>query len=350
MSVGRVGHAAALLDDGRVLIAGGYSASATGEPTFLASAELYDPATGTFSKTGSMTTARAGATMTVLRSGVVLVAGGYFLDDASSPVALASAELYDPARGTFKATGSLTTGRYDQTATLLEDGRVLIAGGSGSDGGLSSAELYDPAGGTFTATGSMATDRTEHAAASLPGGWVLMVGGLDTNAPANPEELASAEMYGQVGGKFVAAGAMTTARDRPSATALDDGSVLVCGGLGGASGPSASIDTCERYDLVSGAFTPAGSMSSGRSGQVAVLLADGRVLIAGGIDAVDDFNSSYPASAELYDPSAGSFSSAGSMATGRRGATATRLSDGRVLIAGGENSERVNYSAELYEP
>ena len=142
-------HTATLLPNGKVLVAGGLHDGST-----LASAELYDPASGTWTATGSLATARDHHTATLLPNGKVLVAGGF---DGS--VALASAELYDPASGTWTATGSLATARYGHTATLLPNGKVLVAGGLTDSGSLASAELYDPASGTWTATGSLATAR-----------------------------------------------------------------------------------------------------------------------------------------------------------------------------------------------
>jgi len=134
MTTARASHTATLLPGGKVLIVGGSDASST-----LATAELYDPVAGTFTATGTMATARCWHTATLLPSGQVLIAGG--TGDAGS---LASAELYDPPLGTFTATGNMTATRETFTATLLSSGEVLIAGGLGSSGNLASAELYDP--------------------------------------------------------------------------------------------------------------------------------------------------------------------------------------------------------------
>jgi hypothetical protein len=173
MSTARYCPTATLLPNGQVLVAGGGSSSA----------ELYDPATGMWTDTGPMNIARMFDTATLLPTGRVLVAAG-----EGSGATPASAELYDPATGTWTTTGSLTTGRKLHMATLLPNGNVMVAGGAGN-GLYRSAELYDPAAGTGTVTGSLATARVSHTATLLTNGKVLVAGGSDTNP------LASAELY-----------------------------------------------------------------------------------------------------------------------------------------------------------
>jgi len=163
---------ATLLNNGQVLVAGGY-----GEyNNALANAELYNPITGTWTATGSLKTARYIHTATLLANGQVLVMGGYGSLGASYG-ALASAELYNPGTGTWTATGSLVTARYSHTTTLLANGQALVAGGYCSSGLLGSAELYNPVTGTWTNTGSLITARDGHTATLLSNGQVLVNGG-----------------------------------------------------------------------------------------------------------------------------------------------------------------------------
>jgi hypothetical protein len=306
----------------------------------LASAELYDPASGTFNPTGSMQSPRGQGTATLLLDGRVLVTGGS--NDSSETGVLATAELYDPASGKFSPTGSMSTARSDATATLLSDGRVLVAGGlvvGFPPKALASAELYDPATGKFNPTGSMTTARWGFTATRLTDGRVLVAGGYGDSGL-----LSSAELYDPASGTFSPTGSMTTARLDHAATRLTDGRVLIAGGDGVSAQPVASA---ELYDPATGKFNPTGSMAADRGGPTATLLTDGRVLVAGGYDGSEDL-----ASAELYDPASGTFSSAGSMGTARSDHTATLLSDGRVLVAGGEADPLSGplASAELFQP
>jgi hypothetical protein len=346
MTAARMSHTATLLPNGKILVAGGYSGGGPDHLTYLAAAELYDPASGTFSATGSMTTARAGATAILLPTGRVLIAGGYTIDGSGATIALASAELYDPASGTFTATGSMASARYHYAATLLGGGRALFAGGAGAGRTtLASAEVYDPATGTFGSAGSMTTGRIGQTATLLEDGRVLLVGGVRDESVY----LDSAELYDPASGTFTATGSMAAARYDPCATKLPDGRVLVAGGLVvGGDGMKVSLASAEIFDPATGAFTSTGSMAAARSAHGAVLLSSGRVLVVGGL-AVHSGADLYATTAELYDPAGGAFSAAGST-TGRVSATVTLLADGRALIAGGGNASSVLASAELYQP
>ena len=220
-------------------------------------------------------------------------AGGAAVTPTPTPTPLATpapgltaAQTSAPNAGAFRPTGSLTTAHgIDDTATLLSDGRVLIAGGFGTSGSdLASAELYDPKTGSFSPTGPMTEARLGHTATLLQDGRILIAGGNGTGG----SYLASAELYDPKTGTFTPTGPMTTARSGHTTTLLPDGRVLIAGAIG--------LASAELYDPKTGSFSPTGPMTAARSYHTATLLQDGRVLIAGGIDGT------YLASAELYEP------------------------------------------------
>ena len=196
LTVARAGHSSILLPSGKVLIAGGVFY--TGTPpynlvaNYLASAELYDPATGTFSLTGSLKTARSGNSTTVLPNGTVLMAAGQ--NDGANGGYLGSAEIYDPSTGKFTFTGSLITARFLHTAHLLASGEVLIVAGN-YHGSLASAELYNPATGKFGKTASLNTPRQGHTSALLSNGEVMALGGYESQLGSYAGYLASAELF-----------------------------------------------------------------------------------------------------------------------------------------------------------
>jgi hypothetical protein len=267
MQHGRLFAAAAPLPSGDVLIAGG--ADGTAAP--ISTAEVFDPTTGMFTTTGSMTSPRMGASAAPLPNGDVLVAGGQAT--MGSNVSLASAELFDPVAGTFTALPHLmTTTRSFAAAALLPDGEVLIAGGVNAGGNLSSAELFDPATGKFRTTGALITARAGAVAASLPGGDVLVAGG----------GLTSGELYDPATNSFTAAqSSMTTPRVWAVASPLPNGKVLIAGGF--ANGKF--LSSAEVFDPQSQTFAALPeSLTSLRSGGIAAPLPDGDVLIAGGDD------------------------------------------------------------------
>jgi len=306
---------------------------------------------------------RFAATATTLADGRVLIAGGV----ANEGAAGVAAELYDPASGGFVLTGGMLSGRAYHTATRLEDGRVLIAGGLGKDGRpVRAAELYDPASGQFVPTGNMLQPRYDHTATRLPSGKVLLTGGNTTTAVAN--YLGTAELYDPATGtfsptgkvtrlynaetdKFFYEGEMNAARAKHTATMLADGKVLIAGGAGVNEKTQASAEV---YDPASGQFTVTGAMVAARQDHRATLLQSGQVLISGGYDGEGHIL----ASAELYDPATGKFSltttafatSGTAMSEGRREHTATMLADGQVLIAGGSGAHGAIATAELYNP
>ncbi len=334
----RSGHTATLLPSGKVLVAGGYNGN------YLSSAQLYDPATGSWTTTGSLGTARAGHTATLLPSGKVLVAGGALGSFDSST----SAELYDPATGSWTNTGSLGTARGYHTATLLSSGKVLVAGGIGNNiTYLNSAELYDPATGSWTSTGSLSTPRAMHTGTLLPDGKVLVAGGHGDFF--SNSDLSSTELYDPATGNWSSTGSLSTRRSTHTATLLPSGKVLVTGGY---NDTDSELSSAELYDPATGTWssTGAGSLGTARGSQTATLLPSGKVLVVAGVGNGGYLGSGILTSAELYDPTIGSWSGTGSLGTTRHAHTSALLPSGKVLVAGGENDSGSSSSAELYNP
>jgi uncharacterized protein (DUF2147 family) len=268
----------------------------------------------------------------------VLIAGG--IDQLDGYGNLKTAELYDPATGKFKPTGSMSVGRANQTATLLKNGRVLITGGTNSIG-LASAEIYDPATGKFSKTGSMTVARQDHAASLLADGRVLVAGGTANGATGPFGVLASAEVYDPATGKFKATGSMAARRDGPAAAALADGSVVI---VGGTDQNSKSLNSAEIYDPSTGKFHAAGAgIPDTATSRTATLLADGAVLTIGR-------TSGGTLSAAFYDPAHNGFVGAGTSKLAAGCQTATLLPSGKVLLLGGMSGSKPLTSAALYQP
>lgn len=305
-------------------------------------------AANTFTATGSMLTTREGHTATLLNDGRVLVVGGMHWAQVCTfrcflqLSALSSAELYDPATGKFAPTGKMSVPRVFHTATLLSNGKVLVAGGDNRTGTTyATAELYDPASGTFTLLGNkMTTKRSAHAATRLGNGKVLIAGGGSGGA------ISSAEIYDPSAKTFTPTGNMHVGRFYFTATLLNSGRVLVAGGvcdLQGCIGTDTS--SAELFNSATGTFTLTGSMSIDRSSHTATLLTNGTVLIAGGAG-----STGVTATAELYHPVTGTFQRVGSMQSKRDLHTATKLNNGTVLVTGGSNATTTLSSAELFVP
>jgi N-acetylneuraminic acid mutarotase len=335
LSTNRFGHTATLLTNGKVLVVGGGGFPCAGNfcfSTVNGSAELYDPATGVWSNAGQ-TSRRISHTATRLQNGQVLVAGGsnYGYDIGRSEY-LTSADLYDPTTGSWRPTGGFNLIVAYHSVALLPNGQVLAVGSSN----LSNhpifyyAERYDPATGAWSITNAPNASNMGPLTV-LPNGKVLLVAGNQ------------AELYDPTTGQWSSAGNLSVIRFAGSATLLLGGKVLVIGDDG-----SGDAHKAELYDPATGAWSSTEAPSQGGS---VTLLADGRVLIAGGVD------TSYHAvsSAELYDPATGTWSLTSHLNIVRSGHTATLLPDGRVLVAGGVDGDFdigtiYHHSAELYSP
>ncbi len=279
-------------------------------------------------------------------------------------------EVYDPTTGAWSQTDRMPQPRAKHTATLLANGLVLFTGGldlestspaaGTGEALLATAELYDPStgrwsSGSWTTAGSMEQPRRNHTAARLSDGTVLVAGGTynvgfeatDSGSTSGRTEWsASAELYDPSSLTWSTAGSMARSREKHTSTVLADGRVLIAGGSEGPE--NLSIASAEVYDPSVGTWSTAGSMATARVEHTSTLLSDGRVLVVGGSNG----RGSSIASVELYDPSTRTWASAGDMALGRRGHTATLLPDGRVLVAGGsaEGPEPFLSQVEVYDP
>ena len=347
MATARSFHTATLLQDGRVLIAGGADASFT----TVGSAEIYDPVKQTFAPAGNMTAARASHTATLLPDGRVLIVGGEQTPSGPNGIMPGqSAELYDPSTGSFIPTGSLLMGRQGFNATLLANGKVLITGGAAglTDAGyiMGDAEIYDPAAGAFTAAGAYAgalagSNTGVFGIGSVSG---LLADGttLFATEPAcqvYDPVTATFSLRGPINVTWAVPGGSTFTPDyivEQTASLLLNGRILLAGGENEDTG---YYRTAQLYDAASGALIPTGNMLKSRGGHTATVLPDGRVLITGGNTEPcgDDgcWVTGPDSTAELYDPLQGVFIDAGSMTTSRYGHTATLLDNGDVVIVGG---------------
>lgn len=326
MNSKRAAHTATLIANEKVLITGGFVDGGGA----IATAEVYEPSTMSFTAVGNMAHARASHTATKLPNGKILIAGGFngeYLD---------SAEIYDPSTNRFQPAGRMTTPRSGQIATLLNDGTILLAGGVGTGWTfLSSAEIYDPRTNSFSKTVSMTTERESHTANVLNDGRVLITGGHKGRRAAITI-FNSAEIYDPVKKTFTLVGNLNTKRHKHEAILLDDGRVLVLGGSDERDGAGA-YRSAEFYDPKTNTFTPIeqNMVQARYKLQGAVTkLKDGKILIAGGSD-----------QAEVFDPATNTFSlTRGRMSSNRLFATATVLGNGQVLIAGGYHSGSNNVS------
>jgi hypothetical protein len=279
--------------------------------------------------TGSMSSARELHTATLLADGKVLVAGGR--DAHFMP--LDSAELYDPALGIWMPTGSMATPRVFHTATLLSDGRVLVAGGytGSADSSTATSEIYDPVSGTWTATGSMGTSRTWFSAIRLQDGRVLVAGGW--GGGSSGATLRSAELFDPATGRWTPTANLGVRRYGHTLTLLDDGNVLAVRG----SSDGDFMDTlsdAELYDPHSGTWTYLGETGADSVGHTATLLHDGRVLVAGGFSGAVGGNRVH-AVAVVFDPATRVWSRAADLPDGRFDHAAIALPDGEILVTGG---------------
>jgi hypothetical protein len=331
MATSRAQNTQTLLPNGKVLVTGGSSLQAPYGDEMLVpinESEVYDPASNTWSSAGAMSTARALHTATHLNNGKVLVVGG--TTDGSTITD--NVDIYDPSSNSWAPAAPLNTARQQHTATLLSDGRVLVAGGVPTVyTPLASAEIYDPIANTWTNVASMNDARSQHAAILLPSGHVLVATGYSGNA-----FLSSAELYDPGSNTWTRTGSLDVEARARAATLLPSGKVLLSGGLDENVG---ELTTIAIYDPATGSWTDGAADTVVLAPEPAVLLPNGKVLVAG----------LYGGSG-VYDPVADSWTTGATMTFNviqlePGGGLLTLLPNGKVLAAGGESN-----FAELYTP
>lgn len=351
LTIGRTEHTATLMNDGRVLVVGGFNGSSS-----LKTTEIFEPSTHRWRRSSDLLIPRRQHTTTLLADGTVLVAGG-----ANGTLAVNAVEIYFPASSRWVTTGTLTIARRSHTATLLPNGRVLVAGGIEAGGKtLDSAESYDlvkrawssaPQGPPLLGQSFVLVDgRSEHTATLLANGKVLFAGGLGTsNLP-----LKTTELYEYATGKWAltrnkannATTQLLGERALHTATLLPNGKVLVAGGVLVTARSQVALGTAELFDPSTGTWAPTGSLSNPRFNHTATLLPGGRVLVAGGQTSQVVYDNG-----ELYDSVTGSWTRIATAGVARYSHTATLLGNGQVLIAGGIGSTgQPISSAQLYDP
>ena len=288
---------------------------------------------GTWAVTGGMRASEENAAASLMKDGRVLVAGG---DQGGIGLVVKTAQIYDPATNAWTTVKNMASKRLGHSATTLPDGRILIAGGGyGAYPNykvLKTIELFDPTTKQFSAGAPMATGRAGHTATMLPGGKVLVVGGMSAYYLSIRFAVCtnSVELYDPATANWSTRAPMSKPRCGHTTTVLPDGRILVAGG-----DFRSLANTAEIYDPATNAWTPTGNLNVARAGHSAALLNTGRVLVAGPDQ-----------SAELYDPASGSWIATGSESFTHAGIDIAVLPSGQVLAPGGN----MTGASELYDP
>lgn len=330
LAAGRIGSSAVRLQDGRVLVAGGFQQSQAA----MNSVEIYNPSSGTWSVAAPMISSRIVPSLVVLADGRVLVAGGRwdFLTNGNST---STAEIYDPSANTWTRTGSMLTARETKLQLLLPGGRAFFIGGSHTVNGainvLTSTELYDPSTGLFSAGPAMASPHGAGAISSLANGRWLVAGGLNGAAIG-----ATAETYDAASNAWSWAGAMTNERYIFAMSRLPDGRLLAAGGQ---SNSTPFLNTSDIYDPATNSWSAGPNLATGRQVENSFAVG-GRVAVVGGI-----LNGNPLASVEVYDPAANAWLTGPVLATGAWNEAAADLADGGLLLAGGMTSAVVEVAS-----
>jgi hypothetical protein len=353
LNTSRAQHTATLLQNGKVLIVGGQNNLSSGNDTTLASSEIYDPVSQTFSLSGSLNTPRSSHTATLLPNGKVLIAGGeQILDSYGDIGGVFTLELYDPTSGTFSVVpGSLTEAL--SPATLLNNGMVLFNESLSGfySGNVGPPQLYDPSTGIMSNTGYSVTNRVDgtYTSTLLNDGTVLLAGGEAWYGTAS--QTTNTELFSPATETFAATGSLVTPTMYQTATLLNTGSVLLAAGanLSGTNGSMVDLNGAELYNPTAKTFATTGSLAIARTSHTATLLNDGTVLVIGG--GTQTAPTYLTGTAELYSPTNQTFTGDGSLQIPRFQHTATLLNDGTVLVVGGGGGNGLSLtSAELYAP
>jgi hypothetical protein len=335
LNVARGASASVVLGDGRVLVAGGaLSASST-----TATAELFDPATGAWTMSGPLHEARAGLVLSALRDGGALATGGF---RAGNQIVHA-VERFDAASRTWTPSAPMLTPRRNHAVVVLRDGRVLVIGGVTDDGGkvvTASSELYDPATGTWSAAGDLRTPRYLPTATLLPDGRVLVAGGFLSGQNHTPTR--AAEVFDPSTGRWKSTDPMRQARASHAASLLPGGDVLVAGGVTSTAG--AVTATAEAWSAKTGRWHDVAVMPVGRRTADAVVLGDGTVLIAGGVGQAGELL----AAVDVYDPASDAWQAVPPLSS-PRAPDLVVLGDGRVLAIASQ-SQIVIASVDVLTP
>jgi N-acetylneuraminic acid mutarotase len=348
LGTARFQHTATPLEDGKVLVVGGLISCRQGCET-TSTAELYDPATGTWSSAGTLPDPLANHATVRLQNGKVLVVGGY----SRINVLLSAAHLYNPETGQWSPAGNLGSARQFHTAVLLTNGKVLVAGGLISEDGhfvpTASAELYDPATGEWSDTGAMNLPRFSHTMTSLLNGKALVATGSNANLNQPPflTPVRSCELYDPETETWSLTGEVSLPRSTPTATLLLDGRVLLAGGTDNNT-TDQPTNKAELYDPGTEQWGATGDMTFARDFATETKLPNGRVMLIAGYG--NEF--ALLEKGDIYDPATGTWSPTGKMGRARVGHTATLLNDGKILVAAGYDDLEISEpftSAELFD-
>lgn len=334
LSNSRSEHTTTLLNDGRLLVVGGFNGSS------LSSVEIYDPVADEWSLANSLNFARSGHAATKLANGKVIVSGGRVNFGLTT---LSSVEIYDPVNNSWTAAESMNIGRNAHTSTLLNNGSVLVVGGTNLDlsgtGLTPSVEIYNPNTGSWTTVSSLSIARTSHTTTLLSAGKVLVAAGFVGNGVSGGD---TAELYDIGNDEWTSAGDLSTQRSRHSASILANGKVLIVGGQRDSGASISSLASAELYDPTMNEWSSTSSLGVSRTRHRAILLEDGNVLITGGESGSGVINST-----ELYDAVTGRWSEAERMVFARARHSSNLLSNGDVIVVGGNDGNGNISSVEL---